>query len=53
MGSEMCIRDRGVGVRFLELVPRTRAAIEHFMARRAPMPFEMIEGDAVASSMTT
>ena len=36
----------GVGVRFLELVPRTRAAIEHFMARRAPMPFEMQEADA-------
>ena len=40
----------GVGVRFLDVVPRTRAAIEHFMARRAPMPFEMLEGDAVASS---
>lgn len=37
----------GVGVRFLELVPRTRAAIEHFMARRAPMPFEMLEPEAV------
>lgn len=35
----------GVGVRFLDLVPRTRAAIEHFMARRAPMPFEMLDAD--------
>lgn len=31
----------GVGVQLVDPCPRTRAAIAHFMARRAPVPFEV------------
>ena len=35
----------GLGVRFLELSAEARAAIDAFMDKRAPMPFDMLESE--------